>query len=92
MASPSVRMRSQKTGGKIVQKPVALNERQRTRRAIHWIVDASKTRGANVTEERFAMELIRVLNRESQVLDWKAELHKAAMLNRYVAFFFSLVS
>jgi len=82
MASPSIRMRSTKMGGKLIQRPVALTERQRTRAAIKWLLKEEWFRGANRVEERLAMEIIRILNGNSKVLEQKETLHRLGVQNR----------
>jgi small subunit ribosomal protein S7 len=92
-ASPSVRMRSQKTGGKIVLKPEALNEKQRTRSAIKAILQASFEREGAKLELRLARELVGILNGQSGALNQKESVHKLAAANRFVlrSVFFLLV-
>lgn len=71
-------------GGKTVVKPIALGERQRTRFAIQWIMKASDSKSGRTVEERLAKEILAVLNGKSGALDKKEEMHKFAMVNRYV--------
>ncbi|KAJ3502787.1 hypothetical protein NLJ89_g8728 [Agrocybe chaxingu] len=85
MASPAVRCRKlKKGGGKTVFMPQALNERQRTRIGLKWIVEAVKAPGrqGNTLAERMAREIVAILNGTSGVLKLKEEMHKVAMVNR----------
>lgn len=84
LAAPAVRVMRHKSGGKVLVKPVALNERQRTKKAIDWILDASKSRVGHTRGERVARECIRILqdSSSSSVLEKKEELHKLAMVSR----------
>jgi small subunit ribosomal protein S7 len=86
MASPSIRMRSQKTGGKVLLKPEALSEKQRTRAAIKSILQATYSRSGKTLEERLAREVVGIVNGKSPALDQKASVHKLATANRSVAF------
>jgi small subunit ribosomal protein S7 len=76
-------------GAKNVAKPVALGEKQRTRFALEWILEASKQRSGQTVEERLARELIAIVQGTSDALKKKEEVHKFAMVNRCVDFFFS---
>ncbi|KDN38952.1 ribosomal protein S7 [Tilletiaria anomala UBC 951] len=82
LASPLVRMQSSKSGGKQVQVPLPLNEKQRTRRAIVSILEASKKRGDAELSARVAREVIAVVEGNSSVLQRKEEIHKVALANR----------
>lgn len=81
-------MTSQKKGSKQVQVPIALGERQRVRRAITWILEASDKR--NGTSEgnskkfgvRVAYEIEAILQGRSSVLEKKDKLHKDAIVGR----------
>ncbi|KZT38526.1 ribosomal protein S7 [Sistotremastrum suecicum HHB10207 ss-3] len=59
-ASPSVRLMTQKRGGKSVQKPIALGEKQRTRYAVRWMLQSSNRRSGKTLEERLARELVNI--------------------------------
>lgn len=61
LASPSVRMRSQKTGGKVLLKPEALNEKQRTRVGINNLLKASFGKSGRSLGERLARECVAVV-------------------------------
>ncbi|KAL9538044.1 hypothetical protein MBANPS3_011241 [Mucor bainieri] len=73
-ASPLLKLSSTKKGSKVVHVPTALRDRQRRRRAIVWMLDASKKRGEKSFEERFAAEV--------SVLQKKQQVHKQALANR----------
>lgn len=81
-AAPAVRMRSIKKGGKSIQAPMALSERQRIKRGITWIVEASKKKPGKTVSERVAREVIAVLRGQSSVLETKTKSHQLAMVNR----------
>ncbi|PPQ65834.1 hypothetical protein CVT24_012061 [Panaeolus cyanescens] len=83
-ASPAVRMRSIKKGGKSIQAPMALSERQRIKRGIMWILEASKKKPGKTVAERVAREVIAVLKGQSSVLETKSKAHQLAMVNRGV--------
>jgi small subunit ribosomal protein S7 len=82
-ASPAVRVMSTRVGGKTVHTPIALSERQRTRFGIQWMLEASATKPGMHLEERFAREVIAVLQNDSRALRKKSEVHQFAMTNRY---------
>jgi small subunit ribosomal protein S7 len=69
---------------KVIAKPFALNERQRTKKAIDWILEESNKRVGYTRGERVARECIRILQGSSKVLELKGDLHKLAMVNRWV--------
>lgn len=81
-ASPLLKLSSTKKGSKVVHVPTALRDRQRRRRAIVWMLDASKKRGEKSFEERFAAEVYDVSQGVSSVLQKKQQIHKQALANR----------
>jgi small subunit ribosomal protein S7 len=81
-ASPLLKLSSTKKGSKVVHVPTALRDRQRRRRAIVWMLDASKKRGEKSFEERFAAEVYDVSQGISPVLQKKQQVHKQALANR----------
>ncbi|EIN08139.1 ribosomal protein S7 [Punctularia strigosozonata HHB-11173 SS5] len=81
-ASPAVRVKSIKVGGKTVHTPVALSERQRTHYGLKWMLKGSDHRPGMYVGERFAREVIAVLQGDSTALAKKLEIHKTAMTNR----------
>jgi len=81
-ASPAVRCLSHRYGSKNVYKPIALGEKQRTRFAVKWILEASDGKPGKTLEERLAREVIAVLEGNSKALAKKTELHRVAMVNR----------
>lgn len=85
--SPAVKCLSHRYGSKNVYKPIALGEKQRTRYAVKWILEASDSKPGKTLEERLAREVIAVLEGNSKALAKKAELHRIAMVNRYVSRF-----
>ena len=92
-ASPAVKCLRHRSGGKTLLKPVALNERQRTRAGLAYIFKSvnSDGRAGKRIAQRLARELLAVINGTSSALSLKAEAHKQAMVNRFVLFFFALV-
>ncbi|CEP16071.1 hypothetical protein [Parasitella parasitica] len=81
-ASPLLKLSSTKKGSKVVHVPTALRDRQRRRRAIVWMLEASKKRGEKSFEERFASEVYDVSQGVSSVLQKKLQVHKQALANR----------
>ncbi|TRM55985.1 ribosomal protein S7 domain-containing protein [Schizophyllum amplum] len=70
-------------GTKIVYRPRPLNERQRTKQAIKWIVeDSLKSVPGRKFDERLAKAIIRVINGDSTALEKKKLQHETAMNNR----------
>jgi small subunit ribosomal protein S7 len=93
-ASPFARTRSLRHSAKTLHYPVALSEKQRTRYAIKWILEASDKRLGQTLEERLARELIAIVSEKegdtdgrgdkNEVLLKKRKLHEFVMVNRYV--------
>ncbi len=81
-ASPLVRMQTKKAGGKSLQVPIPLSERQATRRAIVAIIEASRKRPDAELATRLAKEIIAVVEGTSSTLQKKEEAHKVALANR----------
>jgi small subunit ribosomal protein S7 len=84
LAAPAVRSMSHTHGGKIVSRPIALSEKQRTRYAVKWILKASDNRSGQTLEERLAREIIATIQGTSSVLAEKERVHTFSMVNRYV--------
>lgn len=82
LASPQVVTKNEQKRIKVTTVPVALNETQRARRGILWIVKQSERRPGQKFGQRLAMEVIAVLNGTSEVLKLKADQHRLAYLNR----------
>lgn len=82
LAKPILRMQSRKQGGKTMQVPIPLNARQSTRRAIVWIIEASRRRADRSISHRLAVEMLAVLEGNSSVLSRKDEVHKIGTVNR----------
>jgi len=83
-AAPAVRTMSHTHGGKIVSRPIALSEKQRTRFAMKWILKACDNRPGQTLEERLAREIIATVQGTSSVLVEKERVHTFAMVNRCV--------
>ena len=83
--APLLRIRSQKGaagGGAALQIPVPLGLRQRRRQAVQWILDAAnkkKSRGSGRGQfaQRFADELISVVEGKSSVWEKRQMVHKS---------------
>ena len=75
---------------KTIHNPIAISERKRTWYAVEWLVKGSDNRPGKTLEERLAREMIAVAQRDpnSTALRKKEELHKMAMINRYVSSLF----
>ncbi|KAM6500998.1 mitochondrial ribosomal protein S5/S7 [Amanita muscaria] len=82
LASPAVRMVNNRSGSKTIPTPLPLSEKQRTRYAVQWILQASNGKPGRTLEERLARELIAVVRGQSGALDEKMRVHKGAMVNR----------
>ncbi|WFD41875.1 hypothetical protein MPSI1_000511 [Malassezia psittaci] len=82
LAKPILRMQSRKQGGKTMQVPIPLKARQSTRRAIMWIIEASRRRADRSISHRLAVEMLAVLEGNSSVLSRKDEVHKIGTVNR----------
>lgn len=80
--APLVKMQSKKQGGKSLQVPVALTQRQSTRKALTWIIDASKKRPDRELEKRLAAEFLAVVEGTSSAIVKKEEQHRIATVNR----------
>ena len=83
-ASPAVRVMNHKKGSKSISVPVPLNEKQRTRFGVEWILNASEKKDGKSLEVRLAKEIVSVVEGSSEALKKKEEVHRSAMLNRYV--------
>ncbi|PCH44817.1 mitochondrial ribosomal protein S5/S7 [Wolfiporia cocos MD-104 SS10] len=88
--APAIRNISNKHAGKTVVYPVPLSEKQRTRIALTWILQASENKSGHRLEERLAREIIAVCQGAGKERpdEWsvaykkKEEVHKYAMMNR----------
>ena len=86
-ASPGVRVAMHKRGAKNVAIPMPLSEKQRSRFGVEWILDASQKKAGKSLEMRLAKEIVAVVQGNSEALRKKEEVHRFAMLNRYVVSF-----
>jgi small subunit ribosomal protein S7 len=86
MASPSIKLLSMRKRAKTVQTPRALTERQRTRTGIKWLLKAAERgrKGGVKRDDRVAREVLAVLDGSSDVFKRVEEVHKIAMLQRWV--------
>ncbi|TDL21035.1 ribosomal protein S7 [Rickenella mellea] len=82
LASPSVKVVSERRGSTNIYRPRALSEQQRTRFALRWIKEASDHQPGRTVEERLARELIAIVKGTSGVLKKKLSVHQQAMINR----------
>lgn len=73
---------------KTILTPRALNERQRTRQGIAWILKAAEKgrKGGVPRDQRIAKEVLAVLEGQSEVFKWLEDVHKVGYLNRSVPF------
>jgi small subunit ribosomal protein S7 len=81
-ASPAVRTMMHRQGAKNIARPIALGEKQRTRFAVKWILEASEKQKGKTAEERLAREIIAISQGNSDALKKKMEAHRFAMVNR----------
>ncbi|KAG4305048.1 hypothetical protein PORY_001723 [Pneumocystis oryctolagi] len=79
--SPLVKLISSKKGTKSIKIPIPLNQYQRHRKAIIWILEASDKRNSKSFSERLAEELIAITDGTSPVLQKKEQLYKLALVN-----------
>ncbi|KAF9920312.1 hypothetical protein FBU30_009886 [Linnemannia zychae] len=83
LASPILKLTAIKKGSKVLQVPTPMTERQRRRKAIVWILEASdKRRGEKLFKDRLASEFLAVVNGNSGALVKKNQLHKMALANK----------
>ncbi|KAG0285123.1 hypothetical protein BGZ96_010554 [Linnemannia gamsii] len=83
LASPILKLTAIKKGSKVLQVPTPMTERQRRRKAIVWILEASdKRKGEKQLKDRLASEFLAVVNGNSGALVKKNQLHKMALANR----------
>ncbi|EST09489.1 Ribosomal protein S7 domain protein [Kalmanozyma brasiliensis GHG001] len=80
--APLVKLQSRKQGGKSLQVPVALTKRQSERKALTWIIEASKKRSDRELERRLASEFLAVVEGTSSAIQKKEEQHRIATVNR----------
>ncbi|KAF9171705.1 hypothetical protein BGX21_007084 [Mortierella sp. AD011] len=83
LASPILKLTPIKKGSKVLQVPNPMTERQRRRKAIVWILEASdKRKGEHYFKDRLASEFLAVVNGNSGALAKKNQQHKMALANR----------
>ncbi|TGO61736.1 hypothetical protein BCON_0025g00640 [Botryotinia convoluta] len=95
--APLLRIRSQKGaagGGASLQIPVPLGVRQRRRQAIKWILDSaskkqSRSSGRGMFAQRFAEEIISVVEGKSSVWEKRNLVHKTGTSARANLTFYS---
>ncbi|KAI0336629.1 ribosomal protein S7 [Cubamyces sp. BRFM 1775] len=81
-ASPFLRCRQFKRASKQYVFPTPLNDRQRARQAIDWMLEAAKKKGGKHGAERIAREVIAIIKGDSEVLKKKVDVHRLAVLHR----------
>ncbi|ORZ31921.1 ribosomal protein S7 domain-containing protein [Catenaria anguillulae PL171] len=81
-AAPLLETKAFKRGTKVLQIPKALDERQRNRRAIVWMLEAAKKRHEKEFAKRLANEIVAVLEGTSEAIKRKDALYKLALANR----------
>ncbi|KAJ3118898.1 hypothetical protein HDU96_006549 [Phlyctochytrium bullatum] len=80
---PLIKIVGSKRGSRNIQIPRPMNERQRRRTAILWIIDeANKRHKRNSMGQRIGMEILAVLQGDSAALAKRSQMHKAALQNR----------
>ncbi|KAG0252025.1 hypothetical protein DFQ27_008321 [Actinomortierella ambigua] len=81
---PILKLTAIKKGSKVLQVPTPMTERQRRRKAIVWILEASdsRKRSEKYFGDRLASEMLAVVNGNSGALRKKEALHKMALANR----------
>lgn len=84
MISPMMHCGSMKRGSKKIRIPIPLTEKMSTLYAFKWLTEAlRKKREPRVPlEERFAQEILSILEGRSSLLSKRAQLHKDALVNR----------
>lgn len=93
-AAPAVRTMMHKHAGKVIGKPVALSERQRTHYAVKAILKDVRHKPGSLAE-RLARQMIDIVEKyqtftggkvepNNAALKRKKEIHEIAMVNRYV--------
>ncbi|RKP09583.1 ribosomal protein S7 domain-containing protein [Thamnocephalis sphaerospora] len=80
--SPMLKLVSTRKGSKNVPVPFPLNERQRRRRAIKWIIQGANKRSERGFPKRLASEIIAVTHGQSIALENRMRLHKEALAAR----------
>ncbi|KAL7746235.1 hypothetical protein RI367_004056 [Sorochytrium milnesiophthora] len=80
--APIVDTKSFKRGTKVMQIPRALTERQRSRKAIMWILEAAQKRTSKRFAERLGGEIADVLAGTSEAVKKKDALYKVALASR----------
>ncbi|KAI8919035.1 ribosomal protein S7 domain-containing protein [Powellomyces hirtus] len=81
--SPLVKIVTTKRGAKGIQTPTPLNERQRRRFGILWIVEAaSGSKQGTSFGQRIGMEVLAILEDKSAALLKRTNIHKQALSNR----------
>ncbi|KAJ3011008.1 hypothetical protein HKX48_007073 [Thoreauomyces humboldtii] len=81
--SPLVKIVTTKRGAKGIQTPTPLNERQRRRFGILWIVDAAAgTKVGTTFGQRIGAEVLAIMDDKSTALLKRTNLHKQALSNR----------
>lgn len=95
--APTVRNVVHSLPAKKVIYPQPLSEKQRTHKAIDWILDASRSRSGWTLAHRLAQEMIAIvegagkenMKEISAAYRMKEEVHRVAMMNRCVSCSFS---
>ncbi|GAA5887667.1 hypothetical protein JCM16303_003720 [Sporobolomyces ruberrimus] len=84
LTSPQVRIVGRRKGTKVLQTPQPLTQKQQVRQAWKWIVEASDKRQATEKEfgKRLALEVVSVLNGQSEALKKLVARHEQAVTGR----------
>ena len=82
-ASPLLKLSSSKRGSKSLQTPIPLNQRQRQRTGILWILQAASANKSKIPfGQKLGLELQGILEGKSAVLDKKRALYQQALANK----------
>lgn len=81
-AAPLIKIKSSKRGGKNVLMPIALNQRQRQRIGIEWIVGEVNKSTRPSVGLRIANQVMGILQGTSSLLQKRSLVHKQALANK----------
>jgi len=79
--SPLMKLSSAKRAARTILTPRALNEKQRRRAGITWLLNASEEQ-KGPPGKRIGKEILNILDGKSPALIRKHQLHKTALMNR----------
>jgi small subunit ribosomal protein S7 len=84
MAAPMVDVGSYVRGGKMLRVPLPLSDDRSRFKAFQWILEAieKKKESKKSWDQRFADEILEILEGRSSVLHKRAQVHREALTNR----------